>query len=100
VAEFPKETQYLERVAVSHFNLGQVTQQSGQLNEAEQHYGQTLQVYERNPALVANRSIQIQSSSGLATVLAKSGRPEEAEQIYRKLLKSIPNDAETCNNLA
>jgi tetratricopeptide (TPR) repeat protein len=99
-ADFPKEAPYQERVALCHVNLGFVLLRTAQLDEAERHFQQGVRTYEGHPEWKDEQGLLAQSLFGLAQILSKKGRNEEAAKTYRLFLELQPASPMGNNNAA
>ena len=91
-------------LAWSYGHLAKVLQTGQRLEEAEAAYRQALALCEKLdtdfPAAETYGNWIAGNCQSLASLLAASGRPDEAEKLFRRLLELKPKNALAHNNLA
>jgi tetratricopeptide (TPR) repeat protein len=98
--DFPKEASYQQRVALCHMNLGFVLHRTAHLDDTERHFQEAVRMYEGHPEWKDDQGILAQSLFGLAQILSKKGRNEEAAKTYRRFLELQPASPVGNNNAA
>ena len=90
VDDNPADTEFRNRLAVSHNNLGILLSQTGKPSEAEAEYREALAIRRKladdNPAVTDFRSGLAQSHNSLGSLLAETGKLAEAEAEFRGAL--------------
>jgi tetratricopeptide (TPR) repeat protein len=104
-AESPTVHYYRWRLAASDRRLGDVLRRTGRLPEAEAAYERSISLYERRLAEVPDHADRtrmevVLSYVGYAQLLVSTGRHQEAEQAYARLLELNGKSATAHNNLA
>jgi tetratricopeptide (TPR) repeat protein/serine/threonine protein kinase len=99
-ADFPKEPIYQRQLAICHRNLGVMLLKTARADEAELHFRKLLTICEEHPDLPDAADLRVQSLFGLAQVLVKSGRHEDAGKTYLRLVELKPASAMGNNNAA
>jgi eukaryotic-like serine/threonine-protein kinase len=90
VDDNPTVTEFRNRVAMSHNNLGLALEDAGKLAEAEAEYRDAIAIYQKvsddNPAVTEFRRFLAVGQNNFGILLSKVGKLAEAEEVNRKAL--------------
>jgi tetratricopeptide (TPR) repeat protein len=71
-------------------NLALLLRQTAQLDEAQRHFQRAVHLYDGHPDWKDDQGVLARSLFGLAPILSKKGRQEEAAKAYRRVVDLQP----------